>query len=140
MNTKNRQLVIALAVYAAFTLLFLAANIVNYAGERDGTLEVMGARRRRRVPDQPQPDVPELRGDPGRRRSPVGVALSVDRRAGVRHVDRPKIRIRQGTLTVLPVRTGLEDVRIPRPAVDLTRARKIRTARRIPKKDPVRRS
>jgi hypothetical protein len=41
MNTKNRQLVTALAVYAAFTLLFLAANVINCLGERDGTLEVM---------------------------------------------------------------------------------------------------
>jgi hypothetical protein len=41
MNSKNRQLIIALAVYAGFTLLFLAANVINYLGERDGTLELM---------------------------------------------------------------------------------------------------
>lgn len=41
MNDKSRQLFIALAIYLIFTLLFLAANIINYIGERDGTLEVM---------------------------------------------------------------------------------------------------
>jgi len=38
---KNRQLVIALSVYLIFTLLFGAANIVSYIGERDGTSETM---------------------------------------------------------------------------------------------------
>ena len=41
MNDKCRQLVIALAIYLAFTLLILVANILNYIGERDGTLETM---------------------------------------------------------------------------------------------------
>jgi hypothetical protein len=41
MHAKKRQLIIALAVYGAFTLLFLAANTINYIGERDGTLETM---------------------------------------------------------------------------------------------------
>lgn len=41
MSEKKRQLLVALAVYAGFTLLFLAANIINYLGERDSTLEVM---------------------------------------------------------------------------------------------------
>jgi membrane protease YdiL (CAAX protease family) len=41
MNNKNRQLLIALAIYMSFTLLFLAANVINYLGERDGALEVM---------------------------------------------------------------------------------------------------
>ena len=41
MNTKKSQLIIALAVYAGFTLLFLAANTIHYIGERDGTLETM---------------------------------------------------------------------------------------------------
>ena len=40
-SEKNRRLLLALAVFAGFTLLFLAANIINYLGERDGTLEVM---------------------------------------------------------------------------------------------------
>ena len=41
MNKNKKQLVIALTVYAGFTLLFLAANVINFLGERDGTLEVM---------------------------------------------------------------------------------------------------
>ncbi|MBN2085746.1 MAG: hypothetical protein JW748_11040 [Anaerolineales bacterium] len=38
---KRHPLAIALAVYAGFTLLFLAANYINYIGERDATLETM---------------------------------------------------------------------------------------------------
>ena len=41
MGKKNRQLVIALAIYSAFTLLMGAANVLNYIGERDGTLETL---------------------------------------------------------------------------------------------------
>jgi hypothetical protein len=41
MDDKRRQLVIALALYLAFTLLILSANTLNYVGERDGTLETM---------------------------------------------------------------------------------------------------
>lgn len=41
MNDKRRQLVIALAIYLIFTLLILAANVLNTIGERDGTLETM---------------------------------------------------------------------------------------------------
>jgi hypothetical protein len=41
MKKNNRQLIISLGVYAGFTLLFLAANVINFVGERDGTLEVM---------------------------------------------------------------------------------------------------
>jgi hypothetical protein len=41
MNDKHRQLVIALAIYLIFALLILAANVLNYIGERDGTLETM---------------------------------------------------------------------------------------------------
>jgi membrane protease YdiL (CAAX protease family) len=41
MKTEHRRLLLALAVYAGFTLLFLAANVINYIGEKDGTLEVM---------------------------------------------------------------------------------------------------
>ena len=36
---RNRQLVIALAIYLVFTLLFGAANLLSYIGERNGTLE-----------------------------------------------------------------------------------------------------
>ncbi|MCP4544473.1 MAG: CPBP family intramembrane metalloprotease [Chloroflexi bacterium] len=38
---KNRQLVIALSIYLAFTLLIGAANALNYVGERDGTVETL---------------------------------------------------------------------------------------------------
>jgi hypothetical protein len=38
---KGRQLVIALFIYLAFTLLIGAANVLNYIGERDGMLETM---------------------------------------------------------------------------------------------------
>jgi len=41
MNKNRFQLLIAICVYSAFTLLFLAANVINYLGERDGTLETM---------------------------------------------------------------------------------------------------
>jgi hypothetical protein len=41
MNNQRRQLVIALALYLIFTLLMLVANVLNYMGERDGTLETM---------------------------------------------------------------------------------------------------
>jgi hypothetical protein len=40
-TNKRRQLAIALAIYLAFTLLILAANVLNYVGERNGTLETM---------------------------------------------------------------------------------------------------
>lgn len=40
-NEQNRRLVVALSVYAAFTLLFLAANVLSYVGERNGTLETL---------------------------------------------------------------------------------------------------
>ena len=39
MGEKNRQLVIALAIYLAFILLFDAANLLSAIGERDGTFE-----------------------------------------------------------------------------------------------------
>ncbi len=38
---KSRQLVIALSIYLLFTLLFGAANMMSYIGERDGTSETM---------------------------------------------------------------------------------------------------
>jgi hypothetical protein len=41
MNTRRRQLLIALSVYLAFTLLIGAANILNAIGERDGRLETL---------------------------------------------------------------------------------------------------
>lgn len=41
MSEKNRQLVIALAIYLAFILLFGAANLLSAIGERDGTFETM---------------------------------------------------------------------------------------------------
>jgi predicted Rdx family selenoprotein len=41
MNDKSRQLLIALAIYLIFTLLFLSANVLSYIGRRDGTLETM---------------------------------------------------------------------------------------------------
>jgi hypothetical protein len=41
MTEQNRRLVIALVVYLLFTLLFLGANVLNYFGERDGTLETL---------------------------------------------------------------------------------------------------
>jgi len=41
MNDKRRQLVVALAIYLIFTLLILVANVLNYIGERDGTLKTM---------------------------------------------------------------------------------------------------
>lgn len=41
MTDRRRQLLIALAVYLAFTLLILIANVLNYVGARDGRLETM---------------------------------------------------------------------------------------------------
>lgn len=41
MTGKHRQLVIAFSVYLIFTLLMLTANVLNYIGERNGTLEMM---------------------------------------------------------------------------------------------------
>lgn len=41
MTDKRRQLVISLFIYLIFALLILAANLLNYIGERDGTLEAM---------------------------------------------------------------------------------------------------
>ncbi|MCK4450660.1 MAG: hypothetical protein KAX26_08715, partial [Anaerolineae bacterium] len=38
---KNRQLVIALGIYLIYTLLLLIANVLNYLGEKNGTLETM---------------------------------------------------------------------------------------------------
>jgi hypothetical protein len=41
MKNSDRRLVIALAVFLAFTLLFGAANLLSRIGEREGTLETM---------------------------------------------------------------------------------------------------
>jgi hypothetical protein len=41
MTDRRRQLLVAFLIYLAFTTLMLAANVVNYIGERDGTLETM---------------------------------------------------------------------------------------------------
>jgi hypothetical protein len=41
MSDRHRQLAVGLLVYTIFTLLILSANVVNYVGERDGTLETM---------------------------------------------------------------------------------------------------
>ena len=41
MTDRRRQLIVAFLIYLTFTLLMLAANVVNYVGERDGTLETM---------------------------------------------------------------------------------------------------
>jgi len=38
---KNRQLVIALGIYLIYTLLLLIANVLNYLGEKNSTLETM---------------------------------------------------------------------------------------------------
>ena len=35
-ENNKRQLVIALCVFVCFTLLFLAANVLNYLAEREG--------------------------------------------------------------------------------------------------------
>jgi hypothetical protein len=40
-NQKNVRVVIALAIYLAFTLAFGAANLLSHIGEREGTLETM---------------------------------------------------------------------------------------------------
>jgi|GEM_PF-1124503 len=41
MTDRRRQLIVAFLIYLVFTLFMLAANVVNYMGERDGTLEAM---------------------------------------------------------------------------------------------------
>ena len=41
MSDRCRQLVVALLIYTVFTLLILCANVLNYIGERNGTLETM---------------------------------------------------------------------------------------------------
>ncbi len=38
---KKRQLIIALCIYLIYTLLLLIANVLNYLGEKNGTLETM---------------------------------------------------------------------------------------------------
>jgi len=38
---KKRQLIIALVIYLIYTLLLLIANVLNYLGEKNGTLETM---------------------------------------------------------------------------------------------------
>ncbi|MCD4708056.1 MAG: hypothetical protein K8S62_10005, partial [Candidatus Sabulitectum sp.] len=38
---KKRQLTIALSIYLIYTLLLLIANVLNYLGEKNGTLETM---------------------------------------------------------------------------------------------------
>jgi hypothetical protein len=38
---KKRQLIIALGIYLIYTLLLLIANVLNYLGEKNGTLETM---------------------------------------------------------------------------------------------------
>jgi len=38
---KKRQLIIALGIYLVYTLLLLIANVLNYLGEKNGTLETM---------------------------------------------------------------------------------------------------
>ena len=38
---KKRQLTIALSIYLIYTLLLLIANVLNYLGEKNGTLEMM---------------------------------------------------------------------------------------------------
>jgi membrane protease YdiL (CAAX protease family) len=38
---KKRQLTIALGIYLIYTLLLLIANVLNYLGEKNGTLETM---------------------------------------------------------------------------------------------------
>jgi hypothetical protein len=40
-SENRRQLIIALGIYLVFTLLFLAANLLNVIGERNGTHEAM---------------------------------------------------------------------------------------------------
>ncbi|MCD4702307.1 MAG: hypothetical protein K8S24_10670, partial [Candidatus Aegiribacteria sp.] len=41
MPDKKRQLTIALGIYLIYTLLLLIANVLNYLGEKNGTLEMM---------------------------------------------------------------------------------------------------
>jgi hypothetical protein len=41
MTENRRQLIVALAIYLVFTLLFLTANTLTAIGERDGTLETL---------------------------------------------------------------------------------------------------
>jgi hypothetical protein len=40
-SDRRRQLVVALLIYTIYTLLMLCANVLNYVGEREGTLETM---------------------------------------------------------------------------------------------------
>ena len=41
MTDRRRQLIVAFLIYLAFTLLMLLANVLNYVGERDGSLETL---------------------------------------------------------------------------------------------------
>jgi hypothetical protein len=41
MTDRRRQVIISLAIYSMFTLLMLCANVLNYVGEREGTLETL---------------------------------------------------------------------------------------------------
>jgi len=40
-SDRRRQLAVVLLIYTLYTLLILCANVLNYVGERDGTLETM---------------------------------------------------------------------------------------------------
>jgi hypothetical protein len=41
MSDRHRQLIASLVIYTMFTLLILSANVLNYVGEREGTLETL---------------------------------------------------------------------------------------------------
>ena len=41
LHDNKRQLIIALGIYLIYTLLLLVANVLNYLGEKNGTLETM---------------------------------------------------------------------------------------------------